>query len=187
MFDFLIAICWITFILVWLVLGVLAKKNKTRKIQISPAPIVMVLAISGLVFLLHTNGLEYLISYQLFPSTPFIQFTGVLFCAAGIAFAVWARIHLGKNWGMPMSLKEKPDLITSGPYHLVRHPIYTGLLAAMFGTNISGSFMGFIWLLFAASFFIYSARREEKSMLQQFPDKYPDYMKHSKMLIPFLF
>ncbi|HCN84864.1 MAG TPA: hypothetical protein DIT07_14790 [Sphingobacteriaceae bacterium] len=187
MYTSIIAACWITFILVWLVMGGMAKKNRNRKRQVSSPTILIVIIMTIVVFLLHTKRLEFLITYHLFPSTPLIEYIGVFICASGITFAIWARIHLGKNWGMPMSLKEKPDLITTGPYHFVRHPIYTGLLAAMLGTNISGSFMGLIWLLFSATFFIYSAKREEKMMLLQFPDEYPDYMKRSKMLIPFIF
>jgi protein-S-isoprenylcysteine O-methyltransferase Ste14 len=187
MYSSIIAFCWITFILVWLVMGGLAKKSIRAKGQHHTSTIYLVIAMTIVVLVLHTKGLEFLITYQLFPSTPLIQSIGVFICAAGIAFAIWARIHLGKNWGMPMVLKEKPDLVTSGPYHFVRHPIYTGLLAAMLGTNINGGFMGLVWLLFSATFFIYSAKREEKMMLVQFPDEYPAYMKCSKMLIPFIF
>ncbi|MEO6285365.1 MAG: isoprenylcysteine carboxylmethyltransferase family protein [Dyadobacter sp.] len=187
MYTSIIAACWITFILVWLVMGGLAKKNINRKRHLSGPTVWTVIVIAIVAFLLHTERFKYLITYHLFPSTPFIQYMGVFICAAGIAFAIWARIHLGKNWGMPMSLKEKPDLITTGPYHFVRHPIYTGLLAAILGTNIGGSFMTLIWLLLAAIFFIYSAKKEEKMMLLQFPDEYPAYMQRSKMLIPFIF
>jgi protein-S-isoprenylcysteine O-methyltransferase Ste14 len=187
MYSAIIAACWITFILVWLVLGGLAKKNINRKIHLSSATIWTVIIITSVVFLLHTKKLEYFITYHLFPSTPFLQYTGAFICAVGIIFAIWARIHLGKNWGMPMSLKEKPDLITTGPYHFVRHPIYTGLLTAMLGTNLTGSFMGLIWLTISFVFFIYSAKKEEKIMVLQFPDQYPGYMKRSRMLIPFIF
>lgn len=183
----IIAACWITFILVWLVMGGLAKKNTIRKRRLNGPTVWTVIIITIVAFLLHTERLRYLMTYHLLPSTPLIQYMGVFICVAGIAFAVWARVHLGKNWGMPMSLKEKPDLITTGPYHFVRHPIYTGLLAAILGTNIGGSFMALIWFLLSATFFIYSAKKEEKMMLLQFPDEYPGYMQRSKMLIPFIF
>jgi protein-S-isoprenylcysteine O-methyltransferase Ste14 len=44
----------------------------------------------------------------------------------GLGFAIWARVHIGRNWGTPMTQKDEPELVTSGPYHLVRHPIYSG-------------------------------------------------------------
>jgi protein-S-isoprenylcysteine O-methyltransferase Ste14 len=111
---------------------------------------------------------------------------GVILCAIGIVIAVWARVCLGRNWGVPMTLREKPELITAGPYKFVRHPIYSGFLLAMFGTAFAD---GPIWLLImilAGVYFIYSAKVEEKMMLNQFPDQYPAYMKRTKMLIPFI-
>lgn len=162
MYSSIIAVCWIAFILVWLVMGGLAKKSIRAKGQHHTSTIYMVIAMTSVVLVLHTKGLKFLITYHLFPSTPLIQSIGVFSCAAGIAFAIWARIHLGKNWGMPMSLKEKPDLVTSGPYHFVRHPIYTGLLAAMLGTNINGGFMGLVWLLFPLLFLFIAQKGKKK-------------------------
>jgi protein-S-isoprenylcysteine O-methyltransferase Ste14 len=128
-----------------------------------------------------------LLNVYFFPSSPFIQGSGVLVCASGIAFAIWARIHIGKNWGMPMSLKEKPEMVTTGPYRFIRHPIYTGLCSAMIGSVITDGFLWLIYFVVLGGYFIYSAKKEEKSMLFQFPDKYPAYMKRTRMLIPFIF
>jgi len=61
---------------------------------------------------------------------------GALLFACGIALAVWARLHLGRNWGMLMTQRAEPELVTSGPYSFVRHPIYSGLLTAMLGTAL---------------------------------------------------
>ena len=86
-----------------------------------------------------------------------------------------------------MSEKEKPELVTTGPYSLVRHPIYTGLFIAMIGSMLTQGFLWLIYIIVLSSYFIYSAKKEENSMLLHFPDKYPEYMKRTKMLIPFLF
>ena len=51
---------------------------------------------------------------------------GLVFFALGLGFAIWARAHIGRNWGTPMSQKNEPELVTSGPYHLIRHPIDSG-------------------------------------------------------------
>lgn len=112
------------------------------------------------------------------------QWTGVGLCLAGFAFAFWARAHLGRNWGMPMSLRQGHELVTSGPYAYVRHPIYSGIMLAMIGSALA---VGVFWLaLFALYFayFLFSARAEEKMMLAQFPDTYPAYRRRTKMLIP---
>lgn len=112
------------------------------------------------------------------------QWTGVGLCLAGFALAFWARAHLGRNWGMPMSLRQGHELVTSGPYARVRHPIYSGIMLAMIGSALA---VGILWLaLFALYFayFLFSARTEEKMMLAQFPDTYPAYRRRTRMLIP---
>jgi protein-S-isoprenylcysteine O-methyltransferase Ste14 len=111
---------------------------------------------------------------------------GLIVCMAGFALAVWARRHLGRNWGMPMSLKEGHELVTTGPYRYVRHPIYTGLLLAILG---SGFVIGPIWVVVfigTAIYCVYSVRTEEGLMLQQFPEQYARYKRRTKAIIPFL-
>lgn len=115
-----------------------------------------------------------------------IGIVGVVLCAVGVVLAIWARVYLGKNWGMPMTLREKPELVTSGPYKFVRHPIYTGFLLGMFGTALAD---GAVWLLIlfvSGIYFIYSAKMEEKMMTEQFPNEYLEYKKRTKMVIPFV-
>ncbi|MGH3000126.1 MAG: methyltransferase family protein, partial [Gaiellaceae bacterium] len=67
---------------------------------------------------------------------PLREGIGLVLFAFGLAFAVWARLHIGRNWGTPMTQKIDPELVTSGPYRLVRHPIYSGVLAAGIGTGV---------------------------------------------------
>jgi protein-S-isoprenylcysteine O-methyltransferase Ste14 len=104
-----------------------------------------------------------------------------------LCFAVWARIHIGRNWGAPMTQKDEPELVTSGPYHLVRHPIYSGILVAGFGTATALSWVWLIAVLLAGLYFVYSATVEERFMTEQFPDAYPAYKRSTKMLVPFIF
>ena len=106
---------------------------------------------------------------------------------SGSAFAVWARLHLGRNWGTPMSQKNEPELITSGPYRLVRHPIYTGFLLAGLGTAVALSWPWLIGVALAAGYFVYSAVIEERNLTAQFPDAYPAYQRSTKMLVPYVF
>ena len=82
---------------------------------------------------------------------------GVILCAAGVGLMVAARFHLGRNWGMPVSRKEDPELITSGPYAYVRHPIYGGIILAMLGTTIGASPFWAVPLLLFGVYFIYAA------------------------------
>ena len=101
-------------------------------------------------------------------------------------FRINARIYLGTNWGMPMTQKAEPELVTTGPYRFVRHPIYSGLLLAIVGTALASNLYWLIGLLVVGAYFIYSATVEERNMSSTFPDVYPGYREHTKMLIPFV-
>jgi protein-S-isoprenylcysteine O-methyltransferase Ste14 len=189
-YNSLIGVCWVVFLVVWLVFAFGAKRTVRnnwwqRSIYFRIAiAIVVVLLLSHLSTGDHTlRNFRY---YGLISSNPIILSIGVILCAAGIAFAIWARVYLGRNWGMPMSLKENPELVTTGPYAYVRHPIYTGMLLAMLGSALASSLVWLIVLVCAGGYFIYSAKTEEKIQTKEFPDAYPAYMKRTKMLVPFV-
>ena len=98
---------------------------------------------------------------------------GLVLFALGLAFAVWARVHIGRNWGTPMTQKKEPELVTSGPYRLVRHPIYSGVLLAGIGTAIA---LSWFWLLpfgLAGVYFVYSATVEERYLARAVPGRLP--------------
>jgi protein-S-isoprenylcysteine O-methyltransferase Ste14 len=184
-FNLLIGICWIVFIVIWLVLSFKAKKPVGENERRNPW-LRLAIITAGVILFFNIDAFSSFIHYQPFRSSGFAKGVGVSICAAGIAFAIWARLHLGRNWGMPMMVKEKPDLVTTGPYRFVRHPIYTGIAVAMFGCIITAGFMWLVWFIIFSASFIYSAIKEEKLMLAQFPEEYPAYMKRTKMLIPFI-
>jgi protein-S-isoprenylcysteine O-methyltransferase Ste14 len=115
------------------------------------------------------------------------EVAGLVLLVAGLGLAVWARRSLGRNWGMPMSRRDDAELVTTGPYRRVRHPIYSGILLGALGTAIG---MSLSWLVPAAllgAYFVFSAKREEAFLLERFPDTYPAYRRSTKMLIPFVF
>jgi protein-S-isoprenylcysteine O-methyltransferase Ste14 len=111
---------------------------------------------------------------------------GAVLFACGIALAVWARLHLGRNWGMPMTQRAEPELVTAGPYRFVRHPIYSGLLTAMLGTALVDNLLGLIVVAVLIAYFYYSGTVEERNLTATFPQAYPEYQSRTKMLIPFL-
>jgi protein-S-isoprenylcysteine O-methyltransferase Ste14 len=111
---------------------------------------------------------------------------GALLFACGIALAVWARLNLGRNWGMPMTQRAEPELVTSGPYRFVRHPIYSGLLCAMLGTVLVNNLFGLIVVALLVAYFYYCGTVEERNLTSTFPGAYPEYRTRTKMLIPFL-
>jgi protein-S-isoprenylcysteine O-methyltransferase Ste14 len=95
-------------------------------------------------------------------------------------------VHIGRNWGTPMTQKNEPELVTSGPYRLVRHPIYSGIILAGIGTALGLSWFWLIAVVLAGVYFIYSATVEERYLTEQFPDEYPAYKRSTKMLVPYL-
>jgi protein-S-isoprenylcysteine O-methyltransferase Ste14 len=111
---------------------------------------------------------------------------GVALVLLGVGLAVWARFVLGRNWGQPMTQRENLELVTAGPYSVIPHPIYTGILTAMLGSALVAGPLLFLIILLIAVYFIYSARQEEKRMALLFPARYPAYKARTKMLLPFI-
>jgi protein-S-isoprenylcysteine O-methyltransferase Ste14 len=119
-------------------------------------------------------------------SNAWLEAIGAALVVAGLSLAIWARRSLGRNWGTPMSQKTDPELVTSGPYRRVRHPIYSALLLAILGTAVAvGWYLAIVGIILGA-YFVYCARKEEQYMASQFPDDYSTYKRSTKMLIPFV-
>lgn len=118
---------------------------------------------------------------------PVLGMIGAALAVIGVAYAIYARYYLGRNWGMPMAVKEAPELVTTGPYATVRHPIYTGVILAILGSTLTGGWWWLVIFVISTAYFIYAAMREEKEMAKTFPDTYPAYKARTKMLIPYVF
>jgi protein-S-isoprenylcysteine O-methyltransferase Ste14 len=180
---FILAAIWIVFVVVWLALAVDTKAYAQRNVS---AWAMRVLLLSGVVAFLRIPSFGHFfarIEHAVW--NPALAGIGLALVGLGIGLAIWARLHLGRNWGMPMSLKQDPELVTSGPYAYVRHPIYTGIILAVLGSVLVSVWWIPAFVLFCG-YFVWSAKTEEKIMLKQFPDRYPGYMKRTKMLIPFV-
>ena len=179
--------CWIVLVVYWLGAAFGAKKS-IRNGDWRAGLVMRLAVVAIIIFVLRMpGGRIWLRSIHgpLIAAEP-ARVIGAALCACGVGFAIWARVHLGRNWGMPMSQRLEPELVTSGPYALVRHPIYTGILTAALGSALADSAFWLFVLVVMGAYFIYSAAREEKNMTRQFPAAYPEYKKRSWMLIPFL-
>jgi protein-S-isoprenylcysteine O-methyltransferase Ste14 len=117
-----------------------------------------------------------------------LEYIGVAVTVGGLLFAVWGRVHLGRYWSGIITLKEGHKLVHSGPYQYVRHPIYTGLLSAVFGSALTAStveaFIGFAIMLVS---YIVKIHREEKVLSREFGDEYLIFKKEVPALIPFIY
>jgi protein-S-isoprenylcysteine O-methyltransferase Ste14 len=115
-----------------------------------------------------------------------LPLAGTIMVAGGLGFAVWARRHLGRNWSGWVEVKKDHALVRTGPYRLVRHPIYCGLLFALAGTALAiGEWRGVPALVFAVLGFLVTIRAEEAQMRRLFPE-YERYRRQTAALIPFL-
>jgi protein-S-isoprenylcysteine O-methyltransferase Ste14 len=182
-FISLLAAIWIAFAVIWLVAALNTKRYAHANMRSAIVRASLILIIFSLLrnhAVRHFfRGIEHMIW------NPVIASIGIALAALGIGFAIWARVQLGRNWGMPMSLKEDAELITSGPYAYVRHPIYGGVLVAMLGSALVSIWWIAPLVLFGA-YFVWSAKTEENIMTAQFPQLYADYKKRTKMFIPFV-
>jgi protein-S-isoprenylcysteine O-methyltransferase Ste14 len=182
----IIRACWIIFSVIWLLSAVANKRSIYRE---SGAQRLRYLILLVMAFLLLTRGprLPYPFDVRIIPATETVQWMAGILCIAGLAFCVWARATLGRNWSGTITLKEGHELIERGPYRLVRHPIYTGLLAMFLATAIRFGHLGGVAAVIVAfaSFWI-KLGEEEKLMLQQFPDQYRSYQQRVKCIIPFV-
>ena len=118
---------------------------------------------------------------------PAVSWLGLILCASGIVLAILARAHLDHSRQTTGLDGESSELLTTGPYALVRHPLYGGLLLAMLGSAIAQSLLWLLPLVVYGPLFFLSARREENVLLEQFSEGYAAYRRRTKMLLPFLF
>ena len=184
----LILALWLVLIVYWLVSAAMGTKRAVGGRSWSTEIGWRLVFLALTVILLRNPGVRHALrDAQLRAAgSALMGIAGVTCCAIGVALAIWARTHLGRNWGVPMSRKEQPELITTGPYAFARHPIYGGFLLAMVGSVMGATVLFVLVLVPAAAYFTYSAYREEQLMARQFPDVYPAYRQRTKMLIPFV-
>jgi protein-S-isoprenylcysteine O-methyltransferase Ste14 len=174
----ILSVGWAAFWLYWLVAARNAKAGRSRYNRFLGARVGLLIVV---VFFARFYG------FGSHPATAswWLAGAGIAVWVLGLGLAVWARLYVGRNWGMPMSRKDDPELVTTGPYRAIRHPIYTGIIGGAVGTALATTLFGLIAVAVLAGLFIYSARNEERYLTELFPDAHPEYKRHSKMLIPF--
>lgn len=184
--DLVISFLWIVLLLYWIFSAIGVKKS-IRSSSWWHGGLIRVVILTVILLIYQVANSYWSFHSQTFSFNLFGAVIGVIFCFFGMSLAIWARVYLGRNWGMPMSLREKPELVITGPYTFVRHPIYTGLLLAMLGSALA---IGYVWvipLIFLCIYFLFSLKIEEKHMIQIFSKKYLEYKKRTSALIPFVY
>ena len=177
---------WIAFLVFWRIKAFHTKK--TERVEPAGSRILRVLIIAISVVLLSTTRIPLPWLYRpLWRPGLWPFWLGALLNVCGLLFAVWAREHLGRNWSSAVTIKQGHELITTGPYAVVRHPIYTGILAGFLGLAIALSEVrGFVVFLLYFVVFWAKLSLEEQWMRSQFGEEYANYARHTAALIPYL-
>ena len=182
----IISACWGVFFIVWLLAASFTKRTiysegAARRLRY------MLPIIVGWFLLFRGWRLPYPFNVHIIPQTDTILLVAAILCVCGTSFCVWARAVLGRNWSGTVTLKENHELVVRGPYRLVRHPIYTGMLALIIGTWLEqGRFAGLIGVMIIFLSLWIKLRGEEELMCKQFPDQYPIYRERVKRIIPLI-
>ena len=177
--------CWIIFLAYWVISALRQKAVAERQSPWSALAHRIPLGCSYV--LLVAWYLPPPMNLSVTPHADWARAAGALVCVLGLFVTLWARWTLAGNWSSDVTYKQGHELIRTGPYRFVRHPIYTGLLIMCLGTAIEiGELRGWLALpLMAAAFWI-KLKQEERLLLRHFPDEYPAYCKQVKALVPFL-
>ena len=174
---------WLLFGLYWIVSAFKLKKTKKRESWSQRFRYVLPLVVA---FYLLRRGAHYgWLGARFVPANDAAAWVGVALTAAGVGIAFWARWHLGTNWSGVVTLKEGHELIRSGPYRNIRHPIYTGILLAFLGSAVAlGEVRGLLAVTIAWLSFYTKARREESFLTQEFGPSFAEHSKRTGMFLP---
>ena len=177
--DVIFAIGWALFWLYWIVAAFSKKRSRipwSRELALRAVVLIILIVLARLGVFRH-----YDVNRDATRAA-----VGIVLFAFGLGLAIWARMNIGRNWGMPMTQSSDPELVTTGPYRLVRHPIYSGLLLALIGTAVALSWLWLIAAALAAGYFSYSAIVEERFLASEFGDAFVRYKRSTKMLVPYI-
>lgn len=171
----------------WIGTAWTTKRATAKEPLLSRVLIVIGIALSA-VLLLAPFWFRGLVNEIIVPRNDIAYFTGLLVTVGGIGLAFWARSALGRNWSGRVTVKEDHELVTSGPYRWVRHPIYTGALLAFVGTTLAfGRLGGLVAIAIMLVVFLRKIGLEEKMLDRHFGERYAEYRRKTKALIPLLY
>jgi protein-S-isoprenylcysteine O-methyltransferase Ste14 len=180
----LASIAWIVFIVYWVVSAQKLKSIKQREPRGERLIQIVLMATAYILMFKDQIGRGWLAT-RFVPASPTIGKLGVAVTVVGIALAIWARWHLGENWSATVTLKEGHELISSGPYCYIRHPIYTGMLLAFVGTALAlGEYRALISLCIVMFAFYIKAKKEELFLSQEFGEKFREHSRRTGMFLP---
>jgi protein-S-isoprenylcysteine O-methyltransferase Ste14 len=175
---------WLTLGVYWLVTAL--KTKKTEVGEISSLRVLRLLILALIILLLLTHWLRIgPLAWRFVPRSVEIVWGGVVLTGFGVMLAIWARWHLGQNWSDKVVLKVDHELIRSGPYAYLRHPIYSGVLLAVIGTALAvGEWRGILAFILLGSNYYVKATREEKILAGKFGEEFQEHRRRTSFFLP---
>jgi len=183
-----IAVAWLLWAIYWSVAGVRAREKATRWQESAQSRLshMVPLVVAG-TLLATPHFWPAVFDLRFLPRGIAIDAIGLALLILGIGLSIWARRHLGANWSSAVAVKDRHRLVRSGPYRVVRHPIYSGLLLAVAGTAlVVGEWRGLAALGLAVVAFVHKSRIEERRMRDTFPE-YDAYRRTTPSLLPYIY
>ena len=174
---------WAGWLALWLAAAFNVKRSSWREngwtALLNRLPVML-----GCVMMLWARPWPAALNSHIVPANAALPIAGMLLVLAGLLFSLWARWHLGRNWSGEVTVKQNHTLIRSGPYRVVRHPIYSGVLLALLGTALAlGEIRGFLASALILIGFVIKLAVEEARMRETFPD-HAEYSRRTARLIP---
>jgi protein-S-isoprenylcysteine O-methyltransferase Ste14 len=180
----LASFAWLVFLAYWSVSALKLKSIKRREPR-GERLIQLVFMVAAYFLMFNDQFSRGWLATRFAPASPSIGKFGVTVTVVGIAFAIWARWHLGENWSATVTLKEGHELISSGPYRYIRHPIYSGMLVAFVGTALAlGEYRALISVGIVLVAFYTKAKKEERFLTQEFGEKFREHSRRTGMFLP---
>ena len=181
------SICWMVFWIYWS-FGAPRRRPSKRKVVRTFTVLNTGLLYLGLILVLLGRSVPGSLGLLFVPQATLIDVTGTVFAIIGVAFAIWSRQSLRNNWSGAVAITEGQQFIQSGPYAIVRHPIYAGMLLALLGTTLVastvGSLLGFVLAIISLW---QKASTEEQFLMVEFGEQYANYQRQVRFLIPFIY
>lgn len=180
----LASFAWLVFLAYWSVSALKLKSIKRREPR-GERLIQLVFMVAAYFLMFNDQFSRGWLTTRFVPASPRIGKFGVTVAVVGIALAIWARWHLGENWSATVTLKEGHELISSGPYRYMRHPIYSGMLLAFVGTALAlGEYRALISVCIVLVAFYTKAKKEELFLTQEFGEKFREHSRRTGMFLP---
>lgn len=185
--GYLILAAWFSWFCYWRISARHTKPIERRESRASRAAHIAPMLIGAALLLMRTIPGGGLLFRRLWAPSAGIDAVAVALVVAGLAFSVWARAHLGSNWSGTVTVKQGHALIRTGPYALLRHPIYTGLLLGFIGTALwRDQWRAWLAVLIVVAALWYKLRLEERWMGETFGELYAQYRHQTYALIPYV-